>query len=66
MRGEELKSRRLELGYSIHGLAEILRAQPTLLEAWERGATPVPPEIEEAVRAIEHRDTNGACDLVIL
>jgi predicted transcriptional regulator len=66
MNGEELRHRRLHLGYSLHGLAEILRAQPAALEAWERRSTPVPPEICEAMNRIEDHDPNGACDLVIL
>jgi transcriptional regulator with XRE-family HTH domain len=66
MSGEELKRRRIALGYSTHGLAEILRAQPTSLASWESDETPVPPEIDEALQGIEHRDPNGACDLVIL
>ena len=66
MSGDELRRRRLDLGYSVHGLAEILRAQPGALEAWEQGSVPVPPAIDEALRALEHRDPNGACDLVIL
>ena len=66
MSGEELRRRRLDLGYSIHGLAEILRAQPSALEAWESGSAPIPRDVDEALRALEHRDPNGACDLVIL
>jgi transcriptional regulator with XRE-family HTH domain len=66
MNGEELRRRRLLLGYSIHGLAEILRAQPVSVEAWESGEAPIPPEVEEALALLEDRGTNGACDLVIL
>jgi len=66
MSGDELRRLRLDLGYSIHGLAEILRAQPASLEAWESGETPVPLEIDEALQGIEDHDPNGACDLVIL
>ena len=66
MSGEELKRRRLQLGYSLHGLAEVLRAQPAALEAWESGTTPVPQEIDDALQLIEGREPNGACDLVIL
>jgi len=66
MSGEELKRRRLDLGYSTHGLAEILRAQPASLAAWESGETPVRPEIDEAMKRVEDHDPNGACDLVIL
>ncbi len=66
MTGEELTNRRLQLGYSLHGLAEILRAQPASLEAWETGSIPIPPEIDEAMKRVEDHDPNGACDLVIL
>jgi predicted transcriptional regulator len=66
MSGDELRRLRLDLGYSIHGLAEILRAQPDALEAWESGSAPIPPEIGEAMKRIEDQDPNGACDLVIL
>jgi predicted transcriptional regulator len=66
MNGEELRRRRLLLGYSIHGLAEILRAQPVSVEAWESGEAPIPQEVEEALALLEDRGTNGACDLVIL
>jgi predicted transcriptional regulator len=66
MSGDELRRRRLRLGYSLHGLAEILRAQPAALEAWERGSTPVPAEIDKAMKRLDDHEPNGACDLVIL
>jgi predicted transcriptional regulator len=66
MTGDDLKRRRLLLGYSIHGLAEILRAQPVSIEAWEAGEALIPAEVEAALALIENGRTNGACDLVIL
>ena len=66
MNGEELMRRRLRLGYSLHGLAEILRAQPASFEEWESGEVTIPQEIEDALNMIESRHSNGACDLVIL
>jgi transcriptional regulator with XRE-family HTH domain len=63
-----LRQHRLDLGYSIYLMAEILQVHPERLEAWEKGSEPIPdPEgLNGALEALANRDRNQACDFVIL
>jgi DNA-binding transcriptional regulator YiaG len=60
MTAMELRLHRLELGYSIHVLAEILAVNSARLQAWETGEEPIrdADDLDAAFRALRHARRN--------
>ncbi len=56
----ELRLHRLELGYSIHVLAEILAVNSARVAAWENGDEPMndTDDLDEAFRALRRARRN--------
>jgi transcriptional regulator with XRE-family HTH domain len=59
MEGEELKEKRVALGFTQAQLAEILEVKPNTVARWERGLLPVPRTVELAMETVERMYKKG-------
>lgn len=55
MHPNEVRSKRIRLGYSVPLFAEVLRVDPRLVREWESGARPVPDWLKVALAALMTR-----------
>ena len=59
MEGEQLKEKRVALGFTQAQLAKILEVKPNTVARWERGLLPVPRTVELAMETVERMYKKG-------
>lgn len=64
MHCEELIARRTALGLSQRDLANLIDAKQATVAHWERGARPIPGDIDTTLAGIEHLEETFAKELV--
>jgi DNA-binding transcriptional regulator YiaG len=70
MSPNDLRARRLALGYSVNLMAEILRVEAETLLDWEAGRAPIedPDWLAAALHDLvtAHRNSSPVCEMVLL
>jgi predicted transcriptional regulator len=62
---KEIRRQRVELGYSVTMLAELLRVEPRVVSEWESGAAPVPDWLTLSMNALAKARAKPQDDLLI-